>query len=61
MSAGLHPLVVRDRLHEAAARFFEELAAQRPLVLLVEDLHWAEDELLDLVDRLLADVNGPLF
>jgi hypothetical protein len=24
-------------------------------------LHWAEEELLDLVDRLLADVTGPLF
>jgi len=61
VSSGLHPLVARERLHETAARFFEELAADRPLVLLVEDLHWAEEELLDLVDRLLADVNGPLF
>ena len=61
VSAGLHPLVARDRLHEAAAHFLEEQAAERPLVLLVEDLHWAEEELLDLVDRLLADVNGPLF
>lgn len=61
VSSGLHPLLARDRLHEEAARFLEELAAERPLVLLVEDLHWAEEELLDLVDRLLAEVNGPLF
>jgi tetratricopeptide (TPR) repeat protein len=61
VSSGLHPLLARDRLHEEAARFFEELATDRPLVLLVEDLHWAEEELLDLVDRLLADVAGPLF
>jgi class 3 adenylate cyclase len=61
VSSGLHPLVARDHLHEAAVRFFEEQTAQRPLVVLVEDLHWAEEELLDLVDRLVADVQGPLF
>ena len=29
------------------ARFFEELAARSPLVLIVEDLHWADDAMLD--------------
>lgn len=56
----LHPLVAREQLQEATARFLEEVASTRPLVLLVEDLHWAEEDLLDLVDRLLSDVNGPL-
>ena len=40
--------------------FLEKLAAERPVVLLVEDLHWAESELLELLDRLLRDVSGPL-
>jgi predicted ATPase len=56
----VHPLVAREQLHEATIRFLEEVAAARPLVLLVEDLHWAEEDLLDLVDRPLSDVNGPL-
>ena len=40
-------------------RFFEELADQRPAVLVFEDLHWADDDLLDFVDHLVdwaADV-----
>jgi hypothetical protein len=40
-------------------RFFEELADERPTVLVFEDLHWANDDLLDFVDHLVewaADV-----
>ena len=33
--------------------FFEALAEQRPLVLVFEDLHWADDSLLDFVDHLV--------
>ncbi|MBA3843019.1 MAG: AAA family ATPase, partial [Actinobacteria bacterium] len=33
-------------------RFLEGLAEQRPLVLVFEDLHWADDGLLDFVDHL---------
>ena len=56
----LHPRAAHDRLHDAAVAFLEELASERPLVLLVEDLHWAEEPLLDLLDRLLREVNAPL-
>jgi predicted ATPase/class 3 adenylate cyclase len=44
-----------DRRSEAFAawrRFLEALAARRPLVLVFEDLHWADDGLLDFVDHL---------
>jgi class 3 adenylate cyclase/tetratricopeptide (TPR) repeat protein len=34
-------------------RFFEELADNRPAVLVFEDLHWADDDLLDFVDHLV--------
>ena len=34
-------------------RFLEALAEQRPLVLVFEDLHWADDALLDFVDQLV--------
>jgi DNA-binding SARP family transcriptional activator len=36
----------------AARRLLETLAAERPLVLVFEDLHWAEPTLLDLIDYL---------
>ncbi len=34
-------------------RFLESLAAQRPLVLVLEDLHWADDALLEFVEHLV--------
>jgi class 3 adenylate cyclase/tetratricopeptide (TPR) repeat protein len=34
-------------------RFFEALAERGPLVLVFEDLHWADDSLLDFVDHLV--------
>jgi class 3 adenylate cyclase/tetratricopeptide (TPR) repeat protein len=43
-------------------RYFEGLAEQRPLVLVFEDLHWADDGLLDFVDHLADWATGvPLF
>jgi len=56
----LHPLVARDRLHDAWVDLLQELAATRPVVLLVEDLHWAEEPLLDLLERIAADTRGPI-
>jgi class 3 adenylate cyclase len=56
----LHPIVARDSLHDAWLAFVEELAAERPLVLLVEDLHWAEGPLLELFERLAGEVRAPV-
>jgi class 3 adenylate cyclase len=56
----LHPLAVRDGLHEAWVDFVDDLVADRPAVFLVEDLHWAEEPLLDLLERVLRDARGPL-
>ena len=45
-----------DRRAEAFAawrRFVEGLAAERPTVLVFEDLHWADDGLLDFIDSLV--------
>jgi class 3 adenylate cyclase len=39
-------------------RFLEALAEERPLVLVFEDLHWADDALLDFVDRLVERASG---
>jgi class 3 adenylate cyclase/tetratricopeptide (TPR) repeat protein len=56
----LHPIDARERLHVAAVAFVEELASARPTVLLVEDIHWADADLLDLLERLVADVQAPV-
>jgi class 3 adenylate cyclase len=58
--AGLHPLAAQDRLHQAWVGFLEELVAERPAVVLVEDLHSAEEALLNLLEAALQDVRGPL-
>jgi class 3 adenylate cyclase/tetratricopeptide (TPR) repeat protein len=45
-----------DRRGEAFAawrRFLEALAERRPLVLVFEDLHWADESMLDFVDELV--------
>jgi class 3 adenylate cyclase len=56
----LHPLDARERLHAAAVSFVEEIASSRPTVILVEDIHWAEPDLLDLLERLVSDVRAPV-
>jgi len=40
-----------EELFWAVRRLFESLAGQRPLVVLLEDVHWAEPTLLDLVEH----------
>src|SRR6266545_1270881 len=50
-----------DRRAESFAawrRFFEALAEQALLVLVFEDLHWADDNLLDFVDHLVDRATG---
>jgi DNA-binding SARP family transcriptional activator len=41
----------------AVRRLFEALAGERPVVLLFEDLHWAEPTLLDLIDYLAERIS----
>jgi len=60
VAGALHPLDAREQLHAAVVGFLEALAAERPTVVLVEDLHWAEDDLLDLLDRIVREAQGPL-
>jgi class 3 adenylate cyclase/tetratricopeptide (TPR) repeat protein len=68
LERNLRPLVgletgglAEDRRTEAFAawrRFLESLAEQHPLVLVFEDLHWADDALLDFVDHLVEWARG---
>jgi class 3 adenylate cyclase/tetratricopeptide (TPR) repeat protein len=43
----------RGEAFAAWRRFFEALADRRPTVLVFEDLHWADDDLIDFVDTLV--------
>ena len=56
----LHPLAARDRFQDAWAEFLTDLVAERPAVLLIEDVHWAETQLLDLLEYVLGSAEGPL-
>jgi class 3 adenylate cyclase len=42
-----------DEAQAAWRRFLESLAERRPTVLIIEDLHWADDGLLDFLDYLI--------
>jgi class 3 adenylate cyclase/tetratricopeptide (TPR) repeat protein len=44
----------RDEAFAAWRRFFEALAAREPLVLVFDDIHWADEGLLEFVDHLAS-------
>src|SRR4029079_11300659 len=48
------------RIFAAVRTLLERLAAQRPLVVAVEDIHWADEGTLDLVEHLAGWSRGPL-
>jgi DNA-binding SARP family transcriptional activator len=56
----LEPRAVADELSRAWPRFATALAARRPTILLVEDLHWAGAPLLEMLPRLAVRTDGPL-
>ena len=61
LSDGAEPGAAGDRRIESFAawrRFFEGLAERSPLVIVLEDLHWADEGLLDFVDHLVDWATG---
>jgi class 3 adenylate cyclase len=48
----------REEAFTAWRRFFEALAEQGPLTLVFEDLHWADDDLLDFIEHLIDWASG---
>ncbi|HEY7208552.1 MAG TPA: AAA family ATPase [Gaiellaceae bacterium] len=62
LAAGVLEAVEGERSQEeiawAARAWSERLAEAQPLVLLFEDIHWAEEPLLDLIEHLAAWVKG---
>ncbi|MGA7690657.1 MAG: AAA family ATPase, partial [Jiangellales bacterium] len=50
----------RTRLMEAVVELVEGLSAQRPMMLVIEDVHWADPSTLDLIGFCAATVQGPV-
>ncbi len=57
--ANLDSREVREEVHAAWRSFFSALAGEGPLLTLVEDIHWADPALLDLIEELADRVQGP--
>ncbi len=55
---GAQPQTAHQMIVRAWQRYVEALAADQPLVALIEDLHWADPRLLDLVEAIGARANG---
>ena len=47
-------------LFGAVRRLLEAVARRTPLVIIVEDLHWAQPTFLDLLENLAASTRQPL-
>src|SRR4029078_4959562 len=52
-----NPGAVRER-GPAWRAFFESLAERRPLVMVFEDMHWADEGLLDFIQHLVDWATG---
>ena len=44
----------------AVRRLLEVIASEQPLVVVLEDVHWAEPPMLDLIDAVVERVHGPV-
>jgi tetratricopeptide (TPR) repeat protein len=52
----------RDERFRAWARYLEALAQRGPFVLVIEDLHWADDAMLEFIEYLVQqDRDSPMF
>ncbi|MGH2951755.1 MAG: AAA family ATPase, partial [Solirubrobacterales bacterium] len=53
------PQQMRDRLFSTVRSLVEAASRQHPLVLAIEDIHWADEGMLDLIEYLARWVRGP--
>jgi tetratricopeptide (TPR) repeat protein len=54
------PETLADEIALAWPRFLSALAAREPVVVAIEDLHWADAPLIDMVRAILTRSDGPL-
>src|SRR5919202_5295465 len=51
---------MRDRMFSALRSVVEAACRRRPIVLAIEDIHWADEGMLDLIEYLAQWVRAPL-
>jgi len=56
----IRPSAVQLELSMAWPRFISAFAAAAPVILVLEDLHWASDRLVEMIERVLARSTGPV-
>ena len=63
MATGVHDVddaqQTRDRLFSAVRSLVEAVSRQHPVVIALEDIHWADEGMLDLIEYLARWVRGP--
>src|SRR3954452_24286704 len=59
-SESADPQRTRETFFSVVRWMVEAIASERPLVLAFEDIHWADDGMLDLIEHLAQWVRGPL-
>jgi class 3 adenylate cyclase/tetratricopeptide (TPR) repeat protein len=58
--AALAPRELRVEMHSAWRSVLSRLASTRPMLAIIEDIHWADEALLDLLDELAERAVGAL-
>jgi len=58
--ADREPRQVRAEMHSAWRSFFSALSRTAPVVAVIEDIHWADEALLDLLDEIGDKAIGPV-
>jgi class 3 adenylate cyclase/tetratricopeptide (TPR) repeat protein len=56
----LSPRAVMSKIHAGWRGFFTTLAGDRPLIVVVEDIHWADGAMLDLLEELPDRIPAPV-
>jgi len=60
VAGDLDPRAAMLHLQDEWVRLISQLGAGGPAVLVIEDLHWAAGPLIELLQRVLADAQGPI-
>src|SRR5829696_2502257 len=60
VAGDLEPRAALLRLQDEWVDLISQLGAEGPVVLAIEDLHWAAEPLVEVLERLLSDAEGPV-